>query len=319
MMNDENSLGLRFDPVYALLDYLSPNQTRKCFAARPSGLFVSSDRAANWQNAYQSLLGDLSMPTVALAKGHTPGSAGVLFAGVPGAVLRSNDGGLNWQVARLPEPEPIVTALAVSSNFAEDGTAFAATEEDGVFVSQNQGDSWVSWNFGLLDVHAFSLAVSPNLASDHQVFVGVSTGIFTSTNRGRSWTPVDLPCGYDAVLSLVLSPKFSRDGIGFAGTEENGLLRTTDGGRSWQMVGNQEMRGSVNQIVLDISYPEKPYLAALVNSGLFISRDDGEQWESWKPKELPERFELTAFSAPDGLEESSQLWFGGRLGEVFLL
>jgi len=307
------------DPVYALLIHKTSENIPLCFSARASGLFISRDLGNTWQYAYQSLLGDTPLPTLALAEAPMLDGSRIVLAGVPGAVLHSTDFGRTWKVFRLQEPEPVVTALAVSPNFAEDGTAFAATQEDGVFVTSDHGATWTSWNFGLMDVQTFTLAVSPAFASDKQVLVGLSSGLFCSSNRGRSWQPIDLPCGYDAVLSLALSPAYGLDGIGYAGTENHGLLQTLDGGKTWKTIGNGDLQGAINSLVLDPAFPDNPSLGALVDAQLFQSHDGGLNWKPWVTESLPEGFEVTAFAAPEGFGGSAPLWLGSSTGKSLLI
>ena len=130
-----------------------------------------------------------------------------MFAGVPGGILRPVDGGECWFIATLPSPPPFVAALAISPNYAHDGTLFAATLEDGVFRSADRGGYWAAWNFGLLDLNVFALAVSPDYASDETLYVGTESGIFRSTNGGRAWRAVDFPADRAPVRSRAcLSP-----------------------------------------------------------------------------------------------------------------
>jgi photosystem II stability/assembly factor-like uncharacterized protein len=306
-------------PVLDLLIHPFQNPNPGIWAACASGLYYSHDLAKTWQYAYESLLGDSQLPASALALAPTTPGSWLLLSGGPGGVLRSEDHGGTWKIFRLPGPVPVITALAVSPAFAQDGTAFAATEQDGVFVTYNYGSSWTSWNFGLLDVQAFTLAVSPQYPTDRQVFVGVSTGLFRSQNRGRSWQPIELPGGYDAVLSLALSPAFGQDGLGFTGTESSGLLRTEDGGSTWKSCTHELPEGAINRIALDPDYPARPALVALVEDQLFISRDQGSHWDAWRIPGLPQDFEITVFTAPKGFEAGSPVCLGDSLGRVLYL
>jgi photosystem II stability/assembly factor-like uncharacterized protein len=296
------------EPVYAL----SVIDGDRCFAGYAQGLFASEDGGNRWRYAYQALLGDVSLATVSLVSRELPQDGSVLFAGVSGGVLRSWDGGKEWQVTRLPEPEPLVSALALSPHFEEDGMIFAATAEDGVYISSDRGERWVVWNFGLLDPNVLCLALSPAFSRDGQVFAGVSSGLFRSRNRGRSWQPVPLPCGYDAVLALALSPAFDQDGTGFLGTEAHGVLCTQDGGETWEMAENQGPVGPVNSLVLG----ENGLLVALVDTQLLVSDDSAKIWQPWPFSTIPAGIEITTFTAPQGVGPGLPLWIGASDGQV---
>ena len=105
--------------------------------------------------------------------------------------------------------------------------------EDGVLRSWDRGASWAAWNFGLLDLNVFALALSPNFTHDDMLFVGAESGVFRSTNGGRAWRETAFPMECAPVLSLALSPNFSVDGCILAGTEEHGLWRSGDRGLTW--------------------------------------------------------------------------------------
>jgi photosystem II stability/assembly factor-like uncharacterized protein len=239
-----------------------------------------------------------------------------VFAGVAGGILRSFDGGQNWQVAELPTPPPVVSTLAVSPNYAQDGTLFAGTLQDGVFRSADRGQSWAAWNFGLLDPNVFCIAISPDFARDETLFVGTETGIFQSTNGGRSWQEVDLD-EYAPASSLALSPGFADDGLLWAGTETCGLLRSEDRGLSWARVGQDVITAAINQVILSPQYPARPDLLVLLGDALLISRDGGASWSDWQA-DLPQEG-LVSVAAPQGLETGAPILVGLAEGDVLRL
>jgi photosystem II stability/assembly factor-like uncharacterized protein len=248
------------DTVYALT--AAPNGT--IFAGRISGLSRSEDNGASWQDAYAAFESDVPLTTAALASAPD----GRLFAGVNGGVLRSSDGGVTWFAASFGSPPPLVTALAVSPNFEEDGVVLAATAEDGLYSSSDRGAIWTAWNFGLIDLNAYSLALAPEFARDQTAYIGTETGIFRSTNGGRAWRVLPFPIDAAPVLSLAVSPN-----VVLAGTESNGLYRSTDRGKAWEQAIAE---GSVSALSVQ---PDR--LWALVDDSVMISSDDGQTWAVW--------------------------------------
>ncbi len=228
------------------------------YAARASGLYRSTDGGSTWQNTFAKL--DESLAATAVATFDR-----TVFVGTKGAVLRSTDAGDTWHISGLVTPPPLIVALAVSPNFAEDGTVFAGTAEDGVFVSTDRGDSWVPWNFSLLDLNVYALALSPNFAQDHTVYVGTESGIFRSINGGRGWRELPFPMDVAPVLALGVSA----NGTIYAGTEEHGLYASTDGGTAWSQI---KASGSVQ--TLDVSAA----LTVLLPDQLCQSTDGGRSW-----------------------------------------
>ncbi len=278
------------------------------FVARAGGLFCSRDGGRTWELAYKNLKASEALPTTAVAIAPDFEHEAVVFAGLNGAILYSYDGGSTWRQSRLPAPPPAISAIAISPNYAQDGTVFAGTSEDGVLVSSDRGKSWAAWNFGLLDLSVFCLGLSPNFAEDETAYAGAGSGLFRSTNGGRAWKEVPLPVGFDAVLSLALSPQFAHDHTLFVGTENNGLLVSPDCGKSWAPVSESTREQPVNSIVLFPSDSGRLEILLLHGGGLLHSRNSGKAWKPWHAKKLRGR-DAVALLAPRGLAEGLLVGF----------
>ena len=315
MSKDHDMDLMHQDVVYAIA--ASPNFATDgiCFAARSSGLYRSQDGGVTWQSTLDSL--QLSAPLAASAVAVSPAFTADRFvvAGAEGGVLRSFDRGDAWYVHLLPAPPPLISCLAASPNFVEDGVLFAGALEDGVFRSANSGDNWVLWNFGLLDLHVMALAVSPDYARDETLFAGTETGVFRSSNGGRAWRETPFPADLAPVLSLALSPAFASDGVLFAGAEVNGLHVSRDRGRSWQRLGAQIAAESVNAIILSPHFPARPHLLVLLANGPFLSRDGGLTWALAAGPDVAGA-QASAVAAPLGLEPGAPLLLGLTNGDV---
>lgn len=305
------------DIVYAIACSSAFDRDGICFAARYSGLEQSSDGGATWRSAYDSLGIDTPLATLAVALSPDFEADHSVFAGVAGGILRSFDGGDSWYSNVLPG-SPVISALAVSPNFAHDGVLFAGTMEDGLLRSADRGSQWSPWNFGLLDLGVICLAVSPDFADDETLCVGTSTGIFRSTNGGRAWREINLPLDYEPVLSLALSPAYAVDGTLFAGTEAHGLWTSVDRGRNWTQVGANAIAGPVNNILLSPTFPQAPELLINLATEVLVSRDGGQTWS--EPTALPAPdTEVSSVAAPRGLGANMPLLVGLVEGGVLRL
>ena len=305
-----------------LQDYVSKDYVyqivglgRIFFAACNSGLSRSDDGGQTWQTAFRSLELSEPLPTITVAISPNFEHDPRLFVGLSGGIFRSLDGGQAWENILLPPPPPVISSLVFSPNFEQDGIVFAATMEDGVLYSSDRGDSFVTWNFGLLDLNILCLAISPNFAEDETVFAGTQSGIFRSTNGGRAWREIDLPVGYETVLCLALSPDFSRDGILLAGTETRGLLLSTDKGDSWQQVGEDEFTMAVNAVVLSQDFVTRQEILVLHSGSLYHSVDRGDTWTPWRENSLADK-DVTAVLAPKGFDPGVLVLIGLANGEV---
>ena len=303
------------DTVYALASAPDFEQDGVCFAARTSGLYRSDDGGLTWQPAYTSLELETPLMTSAVAVSPDFEADRSVFAGAPGGILRSIDGGRNWRIATLPSPPPIISSLAVSPSFAHDGVLLAGTMEDGVFRSSDRGGHWAAGNFGLLDLNVLCIVISPDFANDETLFVGTDSGIFRSTNGGRAWREVDFPSEFAPVLSLALSPNYAVEGVLFAGTESCGLFYSHDRGHTWLRLGEEEISGPVNSVLVAPEFPDPPDILILPGDALLISRDGGRSWSNWEDGLSTDR-SLVSVTAPQGLEPGAPLLIGCMDGEI---
>src|SRR5216683_8298257 len=168
-----------------------------------------------------------------------PHHADMLYAGLrEQGVRRTQDGGRSWVDCALPEPG--VFSLAVS---AADGSVYAGTEPSRLFRSDDRGESWRELG-GLLDLPSrprWSFPPRP----------------WTSHVR---WIA---PSPHDADLLLV-------------GIELGGLMRSSDGGRSWQdhRPGAQP---DVHSLAWHPHTARHAYEAG--GGGAAFSTDAGETWQ----------------------------------------
>lgn len=211
----------------------------------------------------------------------------------------SHNGGTDFRLGRLPRSSTHVVALALSPNFLQDGVVFAGTLEDGVLVSQDRGQSWAAWNFGLFELEIVSLALSPNFARDATALIGTTSGLYYSYNGGRAWREVEFPSEAQPILSLAFSPNTCDKTIVFAGTESAGLYQGIDpltrhaapgpnpaitngttlaqpqDTKGWQSLVPELGSSCINALVFD----ERGSLYAATENGIFVSRGEG-RWET---------------------------------------
>jgi photosystem II stability/assembly factor-like uncharacterized protein len=287
--------------------------TVPCFAARASGMYASRDGAKSWHNLFLSL--GLQEPLAALTVALSPGfnSDHTLFVGVPGGILRSTDEGASWEVITFPTPAPVFSSIVLSTHYPQDGMAFASTTEDGVYRSEDHGRHWSPSNFGLLDLQAYCMAISPDFANDEMLLIGAESGIFRSSNGGRAWREVNLHSGYVSVFHLEISPDFHDDKSIFAGTDEQGLLISTDGGDNWAPSG--DITEPIDAIVLEKDFQNNDSLLVLTNGQILLSQDRGKSFTAWEPA-ASEAGSITAVCAPQGFTSGRPVLLGLQGGSI---
>ncbi|GEM_PF-2385814 len=272
-------------------------------------------------------------------------------AGEWGTLWRTTNGGQRWQQARLPEPKPVTALcfLDARRGWAATAEALPGVEftRGKLWYTADGGRSWQPQSSGLpglLHVQFFdprqgmAACVPSPLAP---------TGLLRTRDGGRSWSPVPGQRSGMWQAALFLSPQqgvlASEDGRlavlaagvvqpaetpGFGlrrvcalATDGQGTLwlagsagllgRSTDGGRSWQLVSLGKLAPVAAQVdfhALAIRSP-KLWLAGSPGTVVFHSPDGGRSWQLWP----------TGTSVPIHhlhFVDSRRGWAAGALGTV---
>src|SRR5712692_250865 len=136
-------------------------------------------------------------------------SADFVAAGAGSAVDVSRDGGVTWDRGEL-ETSARVTALGISGS-----NMLAGTDTGGAFLSLNGGASW----------SACGLERQMVLAANGDNLAGTDQGLWRRES-GTKWRKL--------ALEAVVTALARTEGAIVAGTEEEGLFRSTDEGATWQ-------------------------------------------------------------------------------------
>src|SRR5438034_815718 len=247
----------------------SASHSQLVFAATPVGVYRSSDGGSHWV-----LPTSVSTVPLASAVAVSPGFERdhTLFAcGIDG-LYRSSDFGTTWQRALIGNGMLSVVTSIVEADGGP--VVIVGTEADGILRSEDAGRTWSGANAGLMDLTAICLAVSPCFAVDGTAFAGTASGLYATRNGARSWRSVETGLDDAAVQCLLVSSAFADDHLVLAGTEADGLLRSVDGGSSWDSPPTLNSGG-----VTALACANRAYAAA-TERGIVLSRDGGESWHA---------------------------------------
>ena len=141
--------------------------------------------------------------------------------------------------------------------------------------------------------------------------VSIGDGIYRSTDGGEHWTNMGLK-NSEHIARILVDPKDGNTvyacalGGLWSDSEERGVYKTTDGGKSWRKVlGGQNRSSGCAMLATSVSQTDVMYAAMWdfrrqawtfrsggVGSGLFKSSDQGEHWTEITPdnaKGMPEK------------------------------
>ena len=167
-----------------------------------------------------------------------PHDSDVVYAGLrTGGVRRSRDGGGTWVDCALPEPGVFSLAVGV------DGAVFAGTEPSRLFRSDDRGETWRELE-ALLELPSRpTWSFPPRPWTSHVRWIA--------------------PSPHDPELILV-------------GIELGGLMRSTDGGESWQDHRPGAQR-DVHSLAWHRRLEHRAYEAG--GGGAAFTDDAGETWQ----------------------------------------
>jgi photosystem II stability/assembly factor-like uncharacterized protein len=182
-----------------------------------------------------------------------------------------------WEYTNGPTAQN-VTSLLVTGDGADRLIAGLSTGE--LFHSTDAGLTWSS--LSLIQPIAAIEKLVPHPDDPAKVYALTSQGMKVSPDYGATWAPMELPATHTPprVQALAIDPYTPL--LMYAGLHSSGLMRTTDGGYSWQTVAGvrSAIRDSaidIRGIAIDPSRPNTLYIAVM-GRGIARSADGGTSW-----------------------------------------
>jgi photosystem II stability/assembly factor-like uncharacterized protein len=212
-----------------------------------------------------------------------PDDPDIVYAAFGNQLHRSADGGRTWRSLRAFEA---IYRLAVHP--ASASTILVAGQDASVQAVYRSSDAGETWSRTLVG-YVTMLAGSPTDAS--VIFAGASHILYKSTDSGATWSADELS---GVMASLVIHPRdpstayAGAEGIDYWGLTPGALVKTTDGGETWQVTPIEASEG-VSAIAIDVVRPETLYVATGLEfwydeweepSRLLRSEDGGHSWIS---------------------------------------
>ncbi|HEX4653726.1 MAG TPA: hypothetical protein VH227_05710 [Candidatus Udaeobacter sp.] len=190
------------------------------------------------------------------------------FGGVAGGVWKTIDGGANW--APLFDKQPISSIGAIAVAPSDHNVVYAGTGEAAIRGNTTYG-----------------------------------TGVFKSIDGGKNWENIGLK-DTRQIGALIVDPRnenvvlVAALGHAFGPSQERGIFRTTDGGKTWTKVLSKDENTGGIDIVFDPHNPNivfaslwqarrQPWFFSSggPGSGLYRSEDNGITWKRLEGNGLP--------------------------------
>ncbi|GJM37427.1 MAG: hypothetical protein DHS20C19_07940 [Acidimicrobiales bacterium] len=296
-------------PIETLDDYItglavSPDHAEDSTIAiftYVKGAFLSTDRGETWSLISEGLgqptvdEGNQFAPLRRLHNVHiSPGFAQdqTLYGATWTRVVRSTDAGAHWEsieVGDRPDDTSLRQfVLALSRDFATDGTLWAATRQGELYRSGERGDP-ATWELlHRFDGRVRSVAPAADAADGGDIYVGTVGALHRSSDGGATFESTGVAnrsevsgSEVDFGIQVVLSPSYEADGYGLAGTD-HGLYETRDHGEQWSLVSGPGLDDDtpIEAIGIAPTVAEGgPVLVSVRGVGVLRSTDGGRTFE----------------------------------------
>ena len=251
------------------INSLSTDGTNLFAGTNGNGIYLSTDNGSNWSQVNNGL-------TTTIVQSITISGTDI-FAGTDRGIFHSGNNGLYWTYANNGLfGYDITSVIQMGQNF------LAGTNEDGAFISSDNGVNWVNIDRNSLPVYY----VDSYTNNGPFLFAGTNYGVYLSPDNGNYWTSVNngMPTLngylYAHINALLNSPLGTNSNIFgqsnlFASIQGQGIYNSTDNGNSWTAVNNGLTNNEVWSLASTFSGSN---IFAGTSNGVFLSSNNGTNW-----------------------------------------
>jgi photosystem II stability/assembly factor-like uncharacterized protein len=267
---------------------IHPQHPEVVFVGTQRGVYRSQDSGDRWQRMH------LPEGRIVWSLAFHPQNPQIMFLGTEGSdVYRSDDGGERWQyLSTIANPDAVQMAFAtrilgLAIEPVDPNRIYAALEVGGAARSPDGGKSWALvnrqflGNVDLMDLHGVALG-SPRADT---LFIANRVGVWRSQDRGERWENLHLekfsPICYSRGVQVALNDPntlYACVGRNF-GSEEGGVLRSTDLGETWDRFDRGVTVSSTTfGVAINARHPEQVYFCTR-RGQVFGTHDGGASWQ----------------------------------------
>lgn len=206
-------------------------------------------------------------------------------------VFKTTDVGETWQVIKVLS-NAVTKTYAIAIDPINSNEVFVATIADGRGKIIKTTDAGANWKEVYTEPSSgpFILALAIDPAGSGKIFGGTTEGqVIFSDNAGDSWKNLHKVQGQISKIAI----DSMNSNLAYFAVSQGGLLRTRDGGKNFENLGEKNtFNNSQQQFGSPVSIVADPYktnwIYAGTTTGLFRSKNGGDDWESVKVLSSPE-------------------------------
>ena len=239
-----------------------------------------------------------------------PRTSDTIYAGTFWLPYKSVDGGENWKVIR----EGMIDdsdVFAIDINPRDPNHVFASACS-GIYESKNGGELWKKVQ-GIPSQSRRTRAILQHPSTAGLILAGTTEGFWRSDKGGDPDSWMVTTSRQLEINSIAVHP--SRPDVIFIGTNNYGVMVSSDAGKSFVPTNGGFSGRFANAILADRETPNRVY-ASTINTAtgggfFFVSNDNGE---SWRPsmRSMPSR--LITYAIIQDTKDANLIYLGTNLG-----
>lgn len=296
---------LRNEAIHSLAQSESDPDT--LIAGTFNGIFRSDDAGQTWKELpTKSTEGLVHVESLAI----DPRSTDTIYAGTFHLPYKTTDGGRTWRsIKNGIIDDSDIFAIDIDPR---DPNHIIASACSGIYETKTAGESWHKVQ-GIPSQSRRTRAILQHPSVPGLVFAGTTEGFWRSERGGDADSWMVTTSRQLEINSIAVHP--SRPDVIYIGTNNYGVMVSTDAGKSFVPTNGGYSGRFANAIVADREIPNRVY-ASTINTAtgggfFFVSNDNGQ---SWRPsmRNMPTR--VITYAILQDSRDANLLYLGTNLG-----
>lgn len=282
----------------------SPNDPNVLVVGTYRGVYRSDDSGETWRLLPVTATSPTKVDSLAI----DPRTTNTMYAGTWYLPYKTTDGGQTWRV--------------IKNGMIDDSDVFAVEIDDanpdhviasacsGIYESRTAGESWRKVQ-GIPSTSRRTRAILQNPTVKSTIYAGTTEGFWRSNNGGDAW--MLMTSKQLEINTIAVHP--STPDVVYIGTNNYGVMRSRDGGRTFELTNQGYSGRRAYAILPDRERPNRIY-ATTINTAtgggfFFVSNDNGMTWQP-STRNMPSR--LIAFSILQDEQDANIIYLGTSMG-----
>src|SRR6476620_1604775 len=272
-----------------------------------NGIFRSDDAGETWQQLpTQNTPNLIHVESLAI----DPRTTNIIYAGTWYLPYKSSDGGQTWKSIKTGIiDDSDIFAIDIDPH---DPNHIIASACSGIYESKSAGESWKKVQ-GIPSQSRRTRAILQHPSAPGVVCACTTEGFWRSDKGGDPDSWMVTTSRQLEINSIAVHP--SRPDTVFIGTNNYGVMVSTDGGKTFTPTNGGFSGRFANAILADRETPTRVY-ASTINTAtgggfFFVSNDNGETWRPLM-RSMPSR--LITYSIVQDVTDANIIYLGTNLG-----